>query len=141
MFVVQEIAAAYISFSILFIRDIHKTQNLVFNLYLYVTVHSPCDQIFFRRTIININNESLVVIRVEIIFHNIVIVFSIQICIMNINVRVQCDQEYHDECLIVVSLVTIVLLCHLWRPYNLPVHNSASSLALFLPFFPSFSFF
>ena len=83
----------------------------------------------------------LSVIRVEIIFYNIVIVFSIQICIMNVNVRVQCDQEYHEKCLIVVSLVTIVLLCHLSRIYNLPVHNSASSLALFLPFFPSFSFF
>ena len=53
------------------------------------------------------------VFRVEIIFDNIVIVFFIQICIMNINVRVQCDQEYHEKHLIVVSLVTIVLLCHL----------------------------
>ena len=44
----QEIVAAYISFTILCIRDIHKTQNLVFNLYLYVTVRSPCKHKIFE---------------------------------------------------------------------------------------------
>ena len=61
---------------------------------------------------------------------------SIQICIMNVNTRIQCDHKCHNQRSIVVSLVTIVLLCHLSRIYNLPMHNSASSLALFLPFCP-----
>ena len=78
------------------------------------------------------------VVRLEITFHIIVIIIFIQICIVNVNARIQCDHKCHNQRSIVVSLVTIVLLCHLSRIYNLPMHNSASSLALFLPFFLSF---